>query len=99
MTVVGGPRVTFVGEMLGRRLESLGRLAELVRPHARLAAVETIRLTGVSEPTHHLMAVGGVKWNVAGTWLLTASITRPLTSAGLTARVIPLVVAEYSFGQ
>lgn len=99
VTVVGGPRVTFVGEMLGRRLESLGRLAELVRPHARLAGVETIRLTGVAEPTHHVMAVGGVKWNVAGTWLLTASVTRPLTSAGLTARVIPLVVAEYSFGQ
>jgi Putative MetA-pathway of phenol degradation len=97
VTFVGGPRVTFVGEMLGRRLESLGRLAELVAPHPRLAAVETIRLTGVAEPTHRLMAVGGVKWNVAGTWLLTASVVRPLTSAGLTASVIPFVVAEYSF--
>lgn len=99
VTWVGGPRVTFVGEMLGRRLESIGRLTELVGPHPRLAAVETIRLTGVAEPTHRLMAVGGVKWNVAGTWLLTASVLRPLTSAGLTATVIPLVVAEYSFGQ
>jgi hypothetical protein len=97
VTFVGGPRVTFDGEMLGRRLESLGRLAELVTPHPRIAAVETIRLTGVEEPTHRLMAVGGVKWNVAGTWLLTASVVRPLTSAGLTASVIPFVVAEYSF--
>ena len=99
VTFVGAPRLTVVAEFLGRRLESLGRLEELVTPHPRLAAVETIRLTGVAEATHRLMAVGGIKWNVAATWLLTASLVRPLTSAGLTARVIPLVVAEYSFGQ
>ena len=99
VTLVGGSRVTFVAEMLGRRLESLGRLAELVVPHPRLAAVETIRLSAVAEPTHRLMAVGGVKWNVSGTWLLSASVTRPLTSAGMTARVMPVVVVEHSFGR
>jgi hypothetical protein len=43
------------------------------------------------------MVVGGVKWNVASTWLVTASVLRSTTAAGLTAPVIPAIAVEYSF--
>ena len=99
VAVAANPRLTLVGELLGRRLESGGRLVETVAPHPALVGVETIRLTGVPEATHRATVVGGVKWNVAQTWLLSATVQRPVTEAGLTSRVVPSVVLEYSFGR
>jgi hypothetical protein len=99
LTVAGTSRLTLVGEIVGRRLESGGRLREVVTPHPTLASVETIRLTGVADATHRAMAVAGAKWNPTTTWLLTLSIARPVTSAGLSARMIPSVVVEYSYGR
>ena len=97
VAVVGSPRLTIIGEVLGRRVASGGRLAETVAAHPSLIGIETIRLTGVSEATHRAMVVGGVKWNVASTWLVTASVLRSTTAAGLTAPVIPAIAVEYSF--
>jgi hypothetical protein len=54
-------------------------------------------LTGVSDATHRATLVGSIKWNVAATWLVSASLLRPVTTAGLTATVIPSIVVEYSF--
>ena len=99
VSVAASDRVTFIGEMLGRRLESGGRIVETVASHPTLVGVETIRLTGVPEATYRALAVGSVKWNVTQTWLLSASVLRPMTTAGLTARVIPSVGVEYSFGR
>jgi len=84
---------------IGRRLESGGRIIETVAAHPRLVGVETIRLTGVPEATYRALAVGSVKWNLADTWLVSASVLRSLTSTGLTAKFIPSVVVEYSFGR
>jgi hypothetical protein len=99
VAVAAHPSVTFIVEMLGRRLESGGRITETVAAHPRLVGVETIRLTGVPEATYRALAVGSVKWNVADTWLVSASVLRSLTSTGLTAKLIPSVVLEYSFGR
>jgi Putative MetA-pathway of phenol degradation len=99
VTVVAIPRLTVVGELGGRRLKSFGRLAEVIEPHPRLARVDTIRLTAVSQVTDRLVAVGGLKWNIAGTWILSANVLRPLTDTGLNARWIPSVTFDYSFGQ
>ena len=99
VAVAASSRVTFIAEMLGRRLESGGRITETVAPHPRLVGVETIRLTGVPEATYRALAVGSLKWNIADTWLVSASVLRPLTSTGLTATVIPSVAVEYSFGR
>jgi hypothetical protein len=99
VAVAASSRVTLIGEMLGRRLESGGRITETVAPHPRLVGVETIRLTGVPEATYRALAVGSVKWNVADTWLISASVLRSLTSTGLTANIIPSVGVEYSFGR
>ena len=99
VAVAASPRVTLIAELLGRRLESGGRITETVAAHPRLGGVETIRLTGVPEATYRALAVGGIKWNVAATWLVSASVLRPVTSTGLTTDVIPSVVIEYSFGR
>jgi hypothetical protein len=44
------------------------------------------------------VAVGGFKWNVTGTWLVTANVLRPLTDSGLNASWVPSVTFDYSFG-
>jgi len=91
--------LTLVGAVAGRRLNSAGRLVDVATPHPFLAGVETVRLSAVPEATNRVIAVAGVKWNARTKWLVTASLTRSLTAAGLTARWIPTVGAEYAFGE
>lgn len=99
IAVTGSPRLTVVAELLGRRLDSGSRLIESVTAHPTLVGVETIRLTSVDEARHRTIAAGTVKWNVAQTWLLSATVQRPLTNVGLTSTVVPSVSLEYSFGR
>jgi len=99
VTVAAAPRLTLVGELSGRRFEGLGRLSSTTVPHPRLIGVDTIRLTAVEETTDRILLIGGVKWNVTGTWLLTANVLRPLTAAGLNAGWVPTVAFDYSFGR
>ncbi len=99
LAVAAGGRVTFIGEMLGRRLESGGRIIQTVAPHPRLVGVETIRLTGVPEATYRTLLVGSIKWNVADTWLISGSLLRSVTSTGLTAPTTPYIAVEYFFGR
>ena len=99
VTVAAVPRFTFVGEVLGRRLDGIGQLAETTEPHPRLAGVDTIRLTGSEQTTDRIVVVGGFKWNVASTWLLTANVLRPITTVGLNARWVPSVTFDYWFGR
>lgn len=95
-TLVVERRLTLVAEATGRRLSSIGRLADLASPHPQLANVETIRLSSTEEPTHRLVAVGGLKWNAAASWLLNINVLRPLTVAGLNAKWTPSMTLDYS---
>jgi len=97
VTAVAAPRLTLVGELLGRRLNAVGRLVETTLPHPRLAGVDTVRLTSSDETADRLLVVAGFKWNIASTWLLTANILRPLTDVGLNARWVPSVTFDYWF--
>jgi hypothetical protein len=99
LSVAATPRVTVIGEVYGRRLEGFGRLSETTEPHPSLLDVDTIRLTGVADSTNRLVAVVGFKWNVAGNWLISANVARPLTEAGLNAQWVPAITLDYSFGQ
>ena len=99
VTGVAAPRLTLIGEVLGRRVNGLGRLVETRLPHPSLAGVDTIRLTGSGETTERMDLVAGFKWNVARTWLLTANVLRPLTTVGLNAEWVPSVTFDYWFGQ
>ena len=99
VTVVALPRVTVVGEVVGGRLDSFGRLAETVAPHPDLAGIDTIRLTSVSQPTNRLVSVVGLKWNIGGTALLSVNLLRPLTTTGLNPDWVPTVTFDYSLGR
>ena len=95
----GAHKVTVVGELAGRRLNSAGHLVEVISRHPVLAGVETVRLSAVETATNRVIAVAGVKWNARATWLVTANVARSLTSSGLTARWMSTIGAEYAFGQ
>jgi hypothetical protein len=98
LTGIPSARVTIVGELVGRRLGAAGHLTEVAAPHPGLVGVETIRLTASQEATNRVVAVGGIKFNVAAAWLMTANVSRSLTEAGLTAGWVPALSIEYSFG-
>jgi hypothetical protein len=98
-TIVAASRLTLVGELSGLRLNGLARLTETTRAHPRLVGVDTIRLTGVDQTTDRILAVAGVKWNIANTWLLTANVRRPVTEVGLNAGWVPTITLDYAFGR
>lgn len=93
------PRVTVSAEALVRHVAALHAIDEVAFSHPTIAGVETIRLLpDQSGSTVSLLALG-LKWNVAGAWLLNTSVGVPLVSRGLTATWTPSVGIEYSFGR
>ena len=99
ISIVGGSRLTVGAEVLGRRMASGGRLVESIEPHPSLSGVETIRLLGTTDATTRVLFVAGVRWNAAASWLISASVLRSITDAGLTARWVPTIAIDYSFGR
>jgi hypothetical protein len=99
VTVAGAPRLTLVGEVLGRHVAKLGTLGETTEPNPTLAGVDTIRLAAVGQGAERVVVVGGFKWNLAATWLLSGYVARPVTTTGLNARWIPSLTLDYSFGR
>jgi hypothetical protein len=91
------PQLTVVGEVLSRRVAGARRITEISAPHPRIAGVDTLRLLPASGDDRSTMAVAGLKWNLAGTWLIQANVLMPLTDAGLTARYTPMIAVDYSF--
>jgi hypothetical protein len=90
-------RVTIVGELVGHRLADVGRIITTRTPHPTIAGVDTIRLESDGGSSHAASAVAGVKWNIAGTWLLGGSVAVPLTDTGLRSKVIAQIGLDYAF--
>ena len=93
------PRLTLVGELLARRINGIEAIGEVVAAHPRIRNVTTTRLMPSGGTEMSTVAVAGMKWNVAGTWLLHANVLMPLTDRGLTARFTPAVTLDYSFAR
>jgi hypothetical protein len=98
VTVAPTARITLIGEYIGRRLSEGGRLTEVVEQHPTLAGVETIRLSATQEPSTRGLVAAGVRWNVGAKWLLSVSVMRAVTTAGLNARWVPAVTFDYALG-
>jgi len=98
VTVAATSRITVIGEYIGRRLGEGGRLTEVVESHPALAGVETIRLSATQEPTTRGLLTAGVRWNVGAKWLLSVSVMRAVTTAGLNARWVPAITFDYALG-
>jgi hypothetical protein len=99
MAVATSSRVTAVGELLGRRIETPGHILSVAAPHPTLLGVETIRLLPDASTLDILTFAPGLKWNVRNTWVLAANVSIPLTSAGLTAGITPFVGLDYALGR
>jgi hypothetical protein len=99
VSVAATTTVSVVGELLGRWINSSGRVVSTIAPHPLLNGVNTIRLAGDSSSLQIVTLVPGVKWNVSDTWVLAANVSMPLTSGGLNARFTPFVGLDYAVGR
>jgi hypothetical protein len=96
-TLTPTPRVTIVGEVMGRWLAELSRVSDVYQPHPLMPGVETMRWLSLDPGIHTTFLVTGAKWNVGGTWLLNTNLLIRLTDAGLRARVTPAISLDYAF--
>ena len=92
-------RVSLVGEVLGRTDFESPALVTVRVPHPRLAGVTTALVGTTTATRHRLTAVAGIKWNVAGGWLVNAHVLRPLTDGGFTTAWSPAITLDYFFQQ
>lgn len=97
--VTASPKLTLVGELVLRRLNGVGGLVSVAAPHPVLPNVETTRLAGMGASLLTTSAVGGFKWNVTGTWLVTGQLAFGLTGSGLRAPVTAVFGLDYAIGQ
>jgi hypothetical protein len=99
VTYAATGRVSVIGELLGRWLDSPGHIVPVSAPHPRLTGVETVRLTPSASSLNILTVVPGFKWNLTDTWVLAGNITVPLTHGGLTAPFTPFIGMDYALGR
>jgi hypothetical protein len=92
-------RVSLIGELLGRWIDSPGHIVAVTAAHPRLTGVQTIRLTPDSSSLHIITVVPGFKWNLTGTWVLAGNVNIPLTKSGLTAPFTPFIGLDYASGR
>ena len=76
VTYAATGRVSVIGELLGRWLDSPGHIVPVSAPHPRLNGVQTVRLTPGASSLHILTAVPGFKWNLTDTWVLAGNVGR-----------------------
>jgi len=99
VAVAATSRLTLVGELLARQSDGLERIGSISAPHPRIAGVNTIRLIPTGETEMTAFGVAGIKWNVAGTWLVHAHVLMPVVQHGLTADFTPTVAIEHTFSR
>jgi len=95
LAVAASPRVTIVGELLGRWVDSPRDIVPLAGPHPSIAGVQTIRLVPGTASLRTVLLVPGFRWNLTDTWVMAGSVTVPLTHAGLTAAYAPFIGFDY----
>jgi Putative MetA-pathway of phenol degradation len=99
VAIAASRRLSMVGEVLGRFIDSSGHLLSITAPHPLLNGVNTIRLTGDESNLQMLTAVPGFKWNLSNTWVLAGNVSIPLTSGGLNAPITPFLGLDYALGR
>jgi hypothetical protein len=92
-------RVTVIGELLGRWIDSPGHIVQTSSAHPRLSGVQTLRLTPDASSLHILTVVPGFKWNLTDTWVVAGNVSIPLTKGGLTAPFTPFIGLDYALGR
>ncbi len=96
-TLAPTPRVTIVGEVMGRWLAELSRVSDVYQPHPLLPGVETMRWLSLEPGIHSTFMVAGARWNLSGSWLVNTNLLFRVTDAGLRSRVTPAISFDYAF--
>ena len=98
------PKVTVVGDLVGRTLRDALRLKDVPVPHSfqqgATAAIQTTTLQELATESANLTTVlgtAGVKFNPWQNLLISAHVVFALNDAGLRSRVTPVVGFDYSF--
>ena len=102
---VATPRLTLLGDIVGRTLRHTGRLVleskrfefqplDATQPRSSVTFNEFAPRTG---NLNLLLATAGAKFNPVGDLLLSASVLFPLTDAGLRSRWTTVVGVDYAF--
>jgi hypothetical protein len=92
-------RLTVNGEVMGRTIRNGGRLTYRDVPLSRnpfgltSASVASVDPAGL----RRVSVAGGVKWNLAGTALITANLLMPITDAGLVDHLTPVIGLDWGF--
>jgi hypothetical protein len=99
VTFAASPRATLVAELMGRYLSSLHTATDLYLPGSGNSAVETMRWVPTPGGVNQVLSAFGLKWNLAGGYMLNGNILVSLTDSGLTARVVPSITLDYTFAR
>jgi hypothetical protein len=99
IAVAATGRVSVIGELMGRLLDSEAGITPVSAPHPTLRGVQTIRLVPGNSYLNIISVIPGVKWNLSQTWVLAASVSIPLTKNGLTAPFTPFLGLDYALGR
>jgi hypothetical protein len=100
------PRITVIGDLVGRNLRDAGRL-EIVRktfqfqppgtPAPPLSSMQFDEFEPRAGNLNLLYGTAGVKINPKGNFLISASVLFPLTDSGLKNRLMTIVGMDYAF--
>ncbi len=96
-TVAAGPRLTLVGEILGRRGLDAHVLEPFWQPNSTGRSLETLLWRAGDRALTSTLLATGARWNVAGPWLLNANVLINVAGDGLRARLTPGVSLDYHF--
>jgi hypothetical protein len=100
------PRITVIGDIVGRNLRQAGRLElenktfqfELPgNPPPPVSSVQFEEFEPRAGNLNLLFGTAGVKFNPTGNLLFSASVLYPLTDAGLKSRLTTIIGMDYAF--
>ena len=100
------PRVTVIGDVVGRTLRNAGRLDVVTKtftfqppgtPAPPLATMQFDEFEARTGNLNLLYGTAGVKINPKGNILISASVLFPLTDAGLKNRLTTIIGMDYAF--
>jgi outer membrane putative beta-barrel porin/alpha-amylase len=99
---VAHPKLTVVGDVVGRTLRRAGRLDMITKTFAYqgATAVQTAEFNEFERRGGNLnLALGtvGFKFNPAGDFLISANVLFPLTDAGLRSKLTTVIGVDYAF--
>ena len=96
LTFAATPRISLIGELMGRHFNDLTRVEDVYQPHPVLAGIETMRWLPTGGGLQTVYFVTGAKMNIHGRWLLKANVLTRLTDTGLKAKFTPSIALDYA---